>query len=93
MQTWLGKSLVVTALAFGATQFAHAEQSNIARWQSVIGIAQGGTDRELRRRSANEIAELGFDGNALGGLAIGESREEMLDTTAWAAQLLPVVPP
>jgi hypothetical protein len=42
MQTWLGKSLVVTALAFGATQFAHAEQSNIARWQSVIGIAQGG---------------------------------------------------
>ena len=39
--------------------------------------------------ATEEIAELGFDGNALGGLAIGESREEMLETTAWAAQLLP----
>jgi queuine tRNA-ribosyltransferase len=57
--------------------------------QLLFGIAQGGTDRDLRRRSTEEIAELGFDGNALGGLAIGESREEMLETTAWATQLLP----
>jgi queuine tRNA-ribosyltransferase len=57
--------------------------------QLVFGIAQGGTDPELRRRSVEEIAELGFDGHALGGLAIGESREEMLHTTAWATQLLP----
>jgi queuine tRNA-ribosyltransferase len=57
--------------------------------QLLFGIAQGGTDAELRRRSVEEIAELGFDGHALGGLAIGEAREEMLDTTAWAAQLLP----
>jgi queuine tRNA-ribosyltransferase len=61
--------------------------------QLLFGIAQGGTDRELRRRSAEEIAELGLDGNALGGLAIGESREEMLETTAWATQLLPVEKP
>jgi queuine tRNA-ribosyltransferase len=57
--------------------------------QLLFGIAQGGTDPELRRRSVEEIAELGFDGHALGGLAIGESREEMLETTAWATQLLP----
>jgi queuine tRNA-ribosyltransferase len=57
--------------------------------QLLFGIAQGGTDPELRRRSVEEIAELGFDGHALGGLAIGEAREEMLDTTAWATQLLP----
>jgi queuine tRNA-ribosyltransferase len=60
-----------------------------ARGQLLFGIAQGGTDPELRRRSCEEIAELGFDGNALGGLAIGESREQMLETTAWAAELLP----
>ena len=41
MQTWLSKSLVVTALALGAPQFAHAEQSDTVRWQSVIGIIQG----------------------------------------------------
>jgi polyisoprenoid-binding protein YceI len=42
MQTWLRKSLVITALALGATQLAHAQQSDVARWQSVIGIIQGG---------------------------------------------------
>ena len=57
--------------------------------QLRFGIAQGGTDPELRRRSIEEIVELGFDGNALGGLAVGESREEMLETVGWAAPLLP----
>ena len=57
--------------------------------QLVFGIAQGGTDPELRRRSIEEITVLPFDGFALGGLAIGEDRETMFDTTAWAAELLP----
>ena len=43
--------------------------------QLLFGIAQGGADPELRRRSIEEIVELDFDGNALGGLAIGEARE------------------
>jgi hypothetical protein len=42
MQTWLRKSLVFTALALGATQVAYAQQSDVVRWQSVIGIIQGG---------------------------------------------------
>jgi len=57
--------------------------------QLLFGIAQGGTDSELRRRSIEEIAALGFDGHALGGLSVGEDRELMLDTIAWAAPLLP----
>ena len=64
----------------------HAER---APGQLLFGIAQGGSDHELRRRSVEEIAELGFDGHALGGLAIGESKEQMLDTTSWASALLP----
>jgi queuine tRNA-ribosyltransferase len=60
-----------------------------AEGQLRFGIAQGGTDRELRRRSTEEIAELDFDGNAIGGLAIGEDRELMFETTAWAAALAP----
>jgi queuine tRNA-ribosyltransferase len=58
--------------------------------QLLFGIAQGASDRELRRRSIAEITELGFDGYALGGLAIGEERGEMFETTAWGAELLPV---
>ena len=57
--------------------------------QLLFGIAQGGTDSELRRRSLEEIVALGFDGYALGGLAIGEPRDVMFETTAWAADLLP----
>ena len=57
--------------------------------QLRFGIAQGGTDPELRRRSIEEIVALGFDGNALGGLAVGESRARMLETVGWAAPLLP----
>ena len=57
--------------------------------QLVFGIAQGAADPELRRRSIEEIAALGFDGHALGGLAVGEDREEMFEATDWAAPLLP----
>jgi queuine tRNA-ribosyltransferase len=60
-----------------------------ARGQLVFGIAQGGTDEELRRRSIEEIVALGFDGYALGGLAIGEDRALMFETVGWAAPLLP----
>jgi queuine tRNA-ribosyltransferase len=57
--------------------------------QLRFGINQGGADRELRRRSVEEIAELDFDGNAIGGLAIGEDRELMFEVTAEVAALLP----
>jgi len=57
--------------------------------QLLFGIAQGGVDPELRRRSVEEIVELGFDGHALGGLSVGESRDLMLETVADAAPLLP----
>jgi queuine tRNA-ribosyltransferase len=60
-----------------------------ASGQLRFGISQGGTDAELRRRSLSEIAALPFDGHALGGLAVGESRDEMLECVAWAAPLLP----
>ena len=61
--------------------------------QLLFGIAQGASDPELRRRSIAEITELGFDGYALGGLAIGEERSVMFETTSWSAQLLPADKP
>ncbi|MDX6401414.1 MAG: queuine tRNA-ribosyltransferase [Gaiellaceae bacterium] len=60
-----------------------------AEGQLLFGIAQGASDPELRRRSIAEIAALGFDGHALGGLAIGEDRALMFETTSWAAADLP----
>lgn len=57
--------------------------------QLRFGITQGGTDEELRRLSVAELTALPFDGFALGGLAVGESRDEMLACVDWAAPLLP----
>ena len=51
----------------------------------IFGIAQGGVHPALRRRSAERLIEIGFDGYAVGGLAIGEGRDTtfaVLDATA-----------
>jgi len=61
--------------------------------QLVFGITQGAADPELRGRSVEELVALDFDGYALGGLAVGEEREEMFEATAWAAPLLPADSP
>jgi queuine tRNA-ribosyltransferase len=57
--------------------------------QLVFGIAQGAAHPELRRRSIEEIVALGFDGYALGGLAVGESRETMFDAVGAATPRRP----
>jgi queuine tRNA-ribosyltransferase len=64
-------------------------EADRAPGQLLFGIAQGAADLDLRRLSIEEIASLDFDGHALGGLAVGESREEMFEATRWAAPLLP----
>ncbi len=57
--------------------------------QLRFGITQGGVESELRMRSIDEITALPFDGFALGGLAVGESKDEMLECVEWAAPSLP----
>ena len=76
------------AVRLTTTWAARQREVEPAPGQLVFGIAQGASDPELRRRSIEEIGALGFDGHALGGLAVGESREEMFEATGWAAPLL-----
>jgi queuine tRNA-ribosyltransferase len=64
-----------------------------AEGQLRFGITQGATDVDLRRRSIDEITALPFDGYALGGLAVGESKDEMLGCVEWAAPALPATHP
>jgi queuine tRNA-ribosyltransferase len=56
---------------------------------SQLGILQGGTDTELRAESAARTLDVGFDGYAIGGLSVGESRDAMLETLAATVPLLP----
>jgi queuine tRNA-ribosyltransferase len=57
--------------------------------QCVFGIAQGGIDTALRRESAERTVTIGFDGYAIGGLSVGESRDEMLPAIEAAVSVLP----
>jgi queuine tRNA-ribosyltransferase len=56
---------------------------------ALFGIAQGGIYKDLRKRSVEEIGAMDFDGVALGGIAVGESKEEMFDIVNFTAPLMP----
>ncbi len=55
----------------------NSRDTTINPHQLLFGINQGGTHDEIRKAHMQEIAELGLDGYAIGGLAVGESHEEM----------------
>ncbi|MCB9727290.1 MAG: tRNA guanosine(34) transglycosylase Tgt [Deltaproteobacteria bacterium] len=56
---------------------------------ALFGILQGGVDLELRARSAEGLLQLPFDGFAIGGLSVGESREATWATMADTARMMP----
>lgn len=60
---------------------------------TLFGIVQGGMEPHLRRDSTQALCEIGFDGYAIGGLSVGESRQAMHDTVAFTAPLLPAGQP
>jgi queuine tRNA-ribosyltransferase len=57
--------------------------------QALFGIVQGSTYADLRTESAKRVVETGFDGYAIGGLAVGEGHDAMCDTISLTAPLLP----
>jgi len=60
---------------------------------ALFGIVQGGVDPALRQRSAAGLREVGFDGYAIGGLAVGEGQDAMLATLAATVPRLPAERP
>ena len=61
----------------------HAERA------AIFGIQQGALDERLRRSSAEALIDIGFDGYAIGGLAVGEGQEAMLGCLDFAVDMLP----
>lgn len=62
---------------------AHAESA------ALFGIQQGSMFADLRQRSSDSLLESGFDGYAVGGLAVGEGQEQMFEVLDFAVGLLP----
>ena len=67
----------------------HARVAHTRIDQSLFGIVQGGTSQSLRRESAERTVALDFDGYGIGGLSVGETRDEMLPALASALDVLP----
>ncbi len=87
-------STVDHATARAAMELTHrwAARSLVARGdspQALFGIVQGACYEDLRRESADAITQMPFDGFAIGGLAVGEGREQRDETTGWVTGLLP----
>jgi len=57
--------------------------------QQLFGIIQGGMHYDLRARSLDDICSIGFDGYALGGLSVGEEKEQMYGVMEACAPLMP----
>src|SRR4029079_15006184 len=65
----------------------HAERA------AIFGIQQGALDEELRKASADALIDIGFDGYAVGGLAVGEGQDAMLGCLDFAVDMLPADKP
>jgi queuine tRNA-ribosyltransferase len=72
-----------------AERSRQAFQGMAATGQALFGIVQGSTYPDLREQSAGVLQDIGFDGYAIGGLAVGEGQAAMLDTVAVTAAMLP----
>ena len=74
-----------------------AERSKVAfgsnPHKALFGIVQGGLFKDLRLKSLEELIKIGFDGYAIGGLAVGETQNEMFDVLDDIKEYLPIEKP
>ena len=68
---------------------ARCREQQLSDSQLLFGIVQGSVYPDLRERSARELAAMGFDGYAIGGVSVGEPPAEMMRQVEMAAPLLP----
>src|SRR5690554_4535333 len=61
--------------------------------QALFGIVQGGLDESLRKHSALETVKIGFPGYAIGGLSVGEEKQDMYQTINYTTPFLPADKP
>ena len=72
-----------------AERSKRAFEAGLRGGRALFGIVQGGDDLALRQQSAGELVNIGFDGYAIGGLAVGEPQDVMLKIVAETAPMLP----
>lgn len=72
------------------TYHKQQQEKGIGVNQNIFAIIQGGTDKEFRKMSAQQLCALeDFDGYAIGGLSVGEPNQDMYDTVEWTTTFMP----
>lgn len=66
-----------------------AKQAHANAGQLLFAVVQGGTNLQLRADCVSKLVKMDFDGYAIGGLSVGEGREDMIKTVIHTTQLLP----
>ena len=66
-----------------------SREQKLQEHQNLFGIVQGGTYKDLREKSAQELVKIGFDGYAIGGLSVGEPEDIMYENIDWVIPHLP----
>jgi queuine tRNA-ribosyltransferase len=82
--------VIRTAVDRSALWAARARAVHRREGQAQFGIVQGGVDTALRAESAARTVDIGFDGYGIGGLSVGETRDEMLPALEAATGALPL---
>lgn len=77
------------SLRWGERSRKHWLNINQNTTNLLFGIMQGGIHPQLREKSAQETINIGFDGYAIGGVSVGEKKNEMYKTVAMSTELLP----
>ena len=68
---------------------ARCKQAHTTENQALFGIIQGGFYEDLRKKSAEDLIEMDFPGYAIGGISVGEPKEEFLKILYYTAPLMP----
>ncbi|TCD05117.1 tRNA guanosine(34) transglycosylase Tgt [Erythrobacteraceae bacterium CFH 75059] len=85
----LGRSMELSMRWAARSRTAFDAGADHVQRAALFGIQQGGLDEDLRRHSAEALTAIGFDGYAVGGLAVGEGQEAMFATLDFAPGQLP----
>ena len=87
------KSVAESSMRLSLRWAQRCRDSFISSNQSLFGIIQGGVFTDLRDESLLSLTEMGFEGYAIGGLSVGESKKELQDIVSYITPKMPISSP
>ena len=87
------KSIAETSMRLSSRWAQRCRDSFVSDKQSLFGIIQGGVFKELRDESLEILTGIGFEGYAIGGLSVGESKSELKEIVSYITPKMPISAP